>query len=220
MLRSLVGSEMCIRDSINAEYGGSQFRPMSEQELRYEIERCFKIQDKDSDGTLDERELGTYLRALGLCPTNAEIQAAGGGKNLSLEDATQVYHDLKTASDKKAEDAREKFKAENKAANVDDLTVIMDMFKAWEDPQNPGTIQFAQLKNGLKIFGKADNPPENFDDGEIDALKRVLGVQGDADSIQIEQVANWIERTNKPHTYARLTDDETHWPRFPNSNYA
>eukprot|EP00658_Telonema_sp_P-2_P045523 TRINITY_DN334_c0_g1_i3.p2 TRINITY_DN334_c0_g1~~TRINITY_DN334_c0_g1_i3.p2 ORF type:complete len:115 (-),score=37.24 TRINITY_DN334_c0_g1_i3:240-584(-) len=33
MLRSLVGSEMCIRDSINAEYGGFTNLPMSRLQL-------------------------------------------------------------------------------------------------------------------------------------------------------------------------------------------
>ena len=44
-----------------------------ELELKFEIERCFKIQDKDNNNSINETELGPFLRALGLCPTMAEV---------------------------------------------------------------------------------------------------------------------------------------------------
>ena len=121
--------------------------------------------------------------------------------------------------------------------NADDLTVIVDMFKAWEDPAKPGfvtphplttpndgraclQIKFATLKKGLEIFGKGDTPKESFEEAELTALKAVLGIANDEDYIETATVAGWIDRTNQPHTYARLSDDETHWPKFPNSNYS
>eukprot|EP00658_Telonema_sp_P-2_P024274 TRINITY_DN19755_c0_g2_i3.p1 TRINITY_DN19755_c0_g2~~TRINITY_DN19755_c0_g2_i3.p1 ORF type:complete len:321 (+),score=117.87 TRINITY_DN19755_c0_g2_i3:46-963(+) len=53
MLRSLVGSEMCIRDSINAEYGECIIAPMADEELDLDDILASALDDMDDEPPAD-----------------------------------------------------------------------------------------------------------------------------------------------------------------------
>ena len=53
--------------------------PLSENMLKYyvyipEFKEAFSLFDKDGDGTVTTKELGTVMRSLGQNPTEAELQ--------------------------------------------------------------------------------------------------------------------------------------------------
>merc|ERR1711924_17234 len=56
---------------------GHQSRPMADQlteEQIAEFKEAFSLFDKDGDGTITTKELGTVMRSLGQNPTEAELQ--------------------------------------------------------------------------------------------------------------------------------------------------
>ena len=65
-----------------------------------EFKEAFSLFDKDGDGTITTKELGTVMRSLGQNPTEAELQdmineVDADGKNrlpwgLSINDVTQI----------------------------------------------------------------------------------------------------------------------------------
>ena len=62
---------------------------MTEEQIA-EFKEAFSLFDKDGDGTITTKELGTVMRSLGQNPTEAELQVMF---SLSLTTAVMFYED-------------------------------------------------------------------------------------------------------------------------------
>nr|XP_022331536.1 neo-calmodulin-like [Crassostrea virginica] len=100
-----------------------------------EFKEAFRIFDKDGDGTISTKELGTVLRSLGQNPTEAELQdmitevdANGNGTIEYPEFLTMMSKKMKDSDTNEAE-MREAFrlfdKDENGFISADELRHIM-----------------------------------------------------------------------------------------------
>lgn len=54
--------------------GGCERQKLHFVRLRLEFKEAFSLFDKDGDGTITTKELGTVMRSLGQNPTEAELQ--------------------------------------------------------------------------------------------------------------------------------------------------
>ena len=62
------------RAAASASNADGRSKPLSAEE-REEFVEAFNLFDRDGDGSISVKELGTVLRSLGQNPTEAEIQA-------------------------------------------------------------------------------------------------------------------------------------------------
>ena len=63
--------------------------------IKLEFKEAFRIFDKDGDGTISTKELGTVLRSLGQNPTEAELQDM-----ITEVDANGKWHDIEQIFEK------------------------------------------------------------------------------------------------------------------------
>ena len=63
--------------------------------IKLEFKEAFRIFDKDGDGTISTKELGTVLRSLGQNPTEAELQDM-----INEVDANGKWHDIEQIFEK------------------------------------------------------------------------------------------------------------------------
>ena len=64
---------MCIRDRTDISISNFQADQLTEEQIA-EFKEAFSLFDKDGDGTITTKELGTVMRSLGQNPTEAELQ--------------------------------------------------------------------------------------------------------------------------------------------------
>merc|ERR1712216_255156 len=123
-----------------------------------EFKEAFALFDKDGDGTMGTKELGTVMRSLGQNPTEAELQdminevdADGNG--------TIDFPDFLTMMARKMKD-------------TDSEEEILEAFKVFDKDGN-GFISAAELRHIMTNLG------EKLTDEEVDEMLREADIDGD-----------------------------------------
>uniref|UniRef100_A0A663EY60 EF-hand domain-containing protein n=1 Tax=Aquila chrysaetos chrysaetos TaxID=223781 RepID=A0A663EY60_AQUCH len=123
-----------------------------------EFKEAFSLFDKDGDGTITTKELGTVMRSLGQNPTEAELQdminevdADGNGTIDFPEFLTMMVRKMKDTDSE--EEIREAFRVFDKDGN--------------------GYISAAELRHVMTNLG------EKLTDEEVDEMIREADIDGD-----------------------------------------
>lgn len=123
-----------------------------------EFKEAFSLFDKDGDGTITTKELGTVMRSLGQNPTEAELQdminevdADGNGTIDFPEFLTMMAKKMK---------------------NNDSEEEILEAFKVFDRDGN-GFISAAELRHIMTNLG------EKMSDSEVDDMIREADLDGD-----------------------------------------
>merc|ERR1712017_32397 len=123
-----------------------------------EFKEAFSLFDKDGDGTVTTKELGTVMRSLGQNPTEAELQdminevdADGNG--------TWDFPEFLSLMARKMKD-------------TDTEEELIEAFKVFDRDGN-GFISAAELRHVMTNLG------EKFTDEEVDEMIREADVDGD-----------------------------------------
>ncbi|VDN83170.1 unnamed protein product [Brugia pahangi] len=123
-----------------------------------EFKEAFSLFDKDGDGTITTKELGTVMRSLGQNPTEAELQdminevdADGNGTIDFPEFLTMMARKMKDTDSE--EEIREAFRVFDKDGN--------------------GFISAAELRHVMTNLG------EKLTDEEVDEMIREADIDGD-----------------------------------------
>uniref|UniRef100_A0A4W4GXA8 Calmodulin n=1 Tax=Electrophorus electricus TaxID=8005 RepID=A0A4W4GXA8_ELEEL len=123
-----------------------------------EFKEAFSLFDKDGDGTITTKELGTVMRSLGQNPTEAELQdminevdADGNG--------TIDFPEFLTMMAKKMKD-------------TDSEEEIREAFRVFDKDGN-GYISAAELRHVMTNLG------EKLTDEEVDEMIREADIDGD-----------------------------------------
>jgi len=123
-----------------------------------EFKEAFSLFDKDGDGTITTKELGTVMRSLGQNPTEAELQdmvnevdADGNGTIDFPEFLTMMARKMK---------------------DTDSEEEIKEAFKVFDKDGN-GFISAAELRHVMTNLG------EKLSDNEVDEMIREADVDGD-----------------------------------------
>ncbi|KAG2457504.1 CALM protein, partial [Polypterus senegalus] len=145
---------MCCADSI---FQNQQADQLTEEQIA-EFKEAFSLFDKDGDGTITTKELGTVMRSLGQNPTEAELQdminevdADGNGTIDFPEFLTMMARKMKDTDSE--EEIREAFRVFDKDGN--------------------GYISAAELRHVMTNLG------EKLTDEEVDEMIREADIDGD-----------------------------------------
>ncbi|SCZ97333.1 BZ3500_MvSof-1268-A1-R1_Chr4-2g07143 [Microbotryum saponariae] len=130
---------------------------LSEEQVS-EFKEAFSLFDKDGDGTITTRELGTVMRSLGQNPTEAELQdmitevdADGNGQIDFPEFLTMMARKMK---------------------DTDSEEEILEAFKVFDKDGN-GFISSAELKHVMTNLG------EKLTENEVAEMIREADADGD-----------------------------------------
>ncbi|KDE04550.1 calmodulin [Microbotryum lychnidis-dioicae p1A1 Lamole] len=130
---------------------------LSEEQVS-EFKEAFSLFDKDGDGTITTRELGTVMRSLGQNPTEAELQdmitevdADGNGQIDFPEFLTMMARKMK---------------------DTDSEEEILEAFKVFDKDGN-GSISSAELKHVMTNLG------EKLTEDEVAEMIREADADGD-----------------------------------------
>uniref|UniRef100_A0A8C3CP71 Calmodulin 2 n=1 Tax=Cairina moschata TaxID=8855 RepID=A0A8C3CP71_CAIMO len=175
-----------------------------------EFKEAFSLFDKDGDGTITTKELGTVMRSLGQNPTEAELQdminevdADGNGTIDFPEFLTMMARKMKDTDSE--EEIREAFRVFDKDGN--------------------GYISAAELRHVMTNLG------EKLTDEEVDEMIREADIDGDgqvnyeefvqmmtANRLQIQQTKRRTEERELPKPAATSSVPTAQSPnncRFP-----
>ncbi|KAK0148937.1 Calmodulin [Merluccius polli] len=155
-----------------------------------EFKEAFSLFDKDGDGTITTKELGTVMRSLGQNPTEAELQdminevdADGNGTIDFPEFLTMMARKMKDTDSE--EEIREAFRVFDKDGN--------------------GYISAAELRHVMTNLG------EKLTDEEVDEMIREADIDGDGQ-------VNYEDYTNSK-SVEKLTDQAFQGAEAPFSYY-
>ena len=130
---------------------------MTEEQIA-EFKEAFSLFDKDGDGTITTKELGTVMRSLGQNPTEAELQdminevdADGNGTIDFPEFLTMMARKMK---------------------DTDNEDEIREAFRVFDKDGN-GFISAAELRHVMTNLG------EKLTDEEVDEMIREADIDGD-----------------------------------------
>lgn len=144
---------------------------MTEEQIA-EFKEAFSLFDKDGDGTITTKELGTVMRSLGQNPTEAELQdminevdADGNGTIDFPEFLTMMARKMK---------------------DTDSEEEIKEAFKVFDKDGN-GFISAAELRHVMTNLG------EKLTDEEVDEMIREADVDGDG-QINYEEFVKMMVR--------------------------
>eukprot|EP00178_Gracilaria_changii_P001768 TRINITY_DN12475_c0_g1_i1.p1 TRINITY_DN12475_c0_g1~~TRINITY_DN12475_c0_g1_i1.p1 ORF type:complete len:151 (+),score=49.16 TRINITY_DN12475_c0_g1_i1:60-512(+) len=128
---------------------------LGEEEI-VEYKEAFSLFDRDGDGKITTKELGTVMRSLGLNPTESQLK--------------EINHDIDT--NKKGQIDFEEFKElmikGKKEATISEEDII-DAFKVFDKNGN-GTISAAELRHVMSNIG------EKLSDEEVEEMLREADV--------------------------------------------
>ena len=130
---------------------------LSEEQVA-EFKEAFSLFDKDGDGKITTKELGTVMRSLGQNPTEAELQdminEVDSDKSGSIE-----FEEFLNLMSRKMQD-------------TDTEEEIREAFKVF-DKDNNGFISAAELRHVMTNLG------EKLTESEVDEMIREADVDGD-----------------------------------------
>jgi len=171
-------------------------KQLSEEQIA-EFKEAFSLFDKDGDGTITTKELGTVMRSLGQNPTEAELQdminevdADGNG--------TIDFAEFLTMMAKKMKD-------------TDSEEEIKEAFKVFDKDGN-GFISAAELRHVMTNLG------EKLTDEEVDEMIREADVDGDG-QINYEEfvkmmMSNWSALCRRCYATDGYSDETRVFVRF------
>uniref|UniRef100_A0AAV1VGM8 Calmodulin n=1 Tax=Peronospora matthiolae TaxID=2874970 RepID=A0AAV1VGM8_9STRA len=141
-----------------------------------EFKEAFSLFDKDGDGTITTKELGTVMRSLGQNPTEAELQdminevdADGNGTIDFPEFLTMMARKMK---------------------DTDSEEEILEAFKVFDKDGN-GFISAAELRHIMTNLG------EKLTDEEVDEMIREADIDGDG-QINYEEFVKMMMSNSLP----------------------
>ena len=141
-----------------------------------EFKEAFSLFDKDGDGTITTKELGTVMRSLGQNPTEAEladmineVDADGNGTIDFPEFLTMMARKMK---------------------DTDSEEEILEAFKVFDKDGN-GFISAAELRHIMTNLG------EKLTDEEVDEMIREADIDGDG-QINYEEFVKMIYKIYIP----------------------
>eukprot|EP00741_Cyanophora_paradoxa_P003358 tig00000692_g3264.t1 len=128
------------------------------EEQLAEFKEAFSLFDRDGDGCITPKELGTVMRSLGQTPTEAELNELIN--ELQAEGTTLIdFANFLTIMSKKS---KEPYSTEE----------IMDAFRVF-DKEGSGYITTVELRHIMTNLG------EKLTDEEVDEMIREADVSGD-----------------------------------------
>ncbi|KAG5265692.1 hypothetical protein AALO_G00245270 [Alosa alosa] len=146
-----------VADLTAIQFDNIQADQLTEEQIA-EFKEAFSLFDKDGDGTITTKELGTVMRSLGQNPTEAELQdminevdADGNGTIDFPEFLTMMARKMKDTDSE--EEIREAFRVFDKDGN--------------------GYISAAELRHVMTNLG------EKLTDEEVDEMIREADIDGD-----------------------------------------
>jgi len=130
---------------------------LNEEQIQ-EFKEAFSLFDKDGDGKITTKELGTVMRSLGQNPTEAELKEmiaeVDANKNGTIE-----FQEFLTMMSKKMKEP-------------DSQDEIREAFKVFDKDGN-GFISAAELRHVMTNLG------EKLTDEEVDEMIREADINGD-----------------------------------------
>nr|BBB18810.1 calcium indicator protein GeNL(Ca2+)-110u [synthetic construct] len=139
-------------------YEGPWMHDQLTEEQIAEFKEAFSLFDKDGDGTITTKDLGTVMRSLGQNPTEAELQdminevdADGNGTIYFPEFLTMMARKMK---------------------DTDSEEEIREAFRVWDKDGN-GYISAADLRHVMTNLG------EKLTDEEVDEMIREADIDGE-----------------------------------------
>lgn len=158
---------LCVQSDLKCHYFLSTQADQLTEEQIAEFKEAFSLFDKDGDGTITTKELGTVMRSLGQNPTEAELQdminevdADGNGTIDFPEFLTMMARKMKETDSE--EEIREAFRVFDKDGN--------------------GFISAAELRHVMTNLG------EKLTDEEVDEMIREADIDGDG---QVNYEGEW-----------------------------
>ncbi|ELU36435.1 efhand domain-containing protein [Rhizoctonia solani AG-1 IA] len=143
---------------VSSQHHGTNTRLLTSHGRSTKFKEAFSLFDKDGDGTITTKELGTVMRSLGQNPTEAELQdminevdADGNGTIDFPEFLTMMARKMK---------------------DTDSEEEIKEAFKVFDKDGN-GYISAAELRHVMTNLG------EKLSDNEVDEMIREADVDGD-----------------------------------------
>jgi len=133
-------------------------KQLSEEQIA-EFKEAFSLFDKDGDGTITTKELGTVMRSLGQNPTEAELQDMINEVDVD-GNGTIDFPEFLAMMAKKMKD-------------TDSEEEIKEAFKVFDKDGN-GFISAAELRHVMTNLG------EKLTDEEVDEMIREADIDGDS----------------------------------------
>ena len=153
----LLFESVVVRIEANNSVNSQQADQLTEEQIA-EFKEAFSLFDKDGDGTITTKELGTVMRSLGQNPTEAEladmineVDADGNGTIDFPEFLTMMARKMK---------------------DTDSEEEILEAFKVFDKDGN-GFISAAELRHIMTNLG------EKLTDEEVDEMIREADIDGD-----------------------------------------
>jgi len=134
-------------------------RNLSEEQIA-EFKEAFSLFDKDNDGTITTKELGTVMRSLGQSPTEPELRDminevdADGNGTIDFEEFLSMMS--------------------KKAGHQDEDAELQEAFKVFDKDQS-GKISKTELRQVMQSLG------EKISDAELDEMIREADVDGNGE---------------------------------------
>jgi len=150
-----VSSFLCCCLNINIMADAA--KQLSEEQIA-EFKEAFSLFDKDGDGTITTKELGTVMRSLGQNPTEAELQDMINEVDVD-QNGTIDFPEFLAMMAKKMKD-------------TDSEEEIKEAFKVFDKDGN-GFISAAELRHVMTNLG------EKLTDEEVDEMIREADIDGD-----------------------------------------
>eukprot|EP00658_Telonema_sp_P-2_P080734 TRINITY_DN80_c0_g1_i8.p1 TRINITY_DN80_c0_g1~~TRINITY_DN80_c0_g1_i8.p1 ORF type:complete len:289 (-),score=107.37 TRINITY_DN80_c0_g1_i8:177-1043(-) len=178
---------MCIRDRYQRRVRGDTTNNMADQlteEQIAEFKEAFSLFDKDGDGTITTKELGTVMRSLGQNPTQAELQDlinevdADGSGTIDFPEFLNLMV--------------------RKMKDTDSEKEINEAFKVFDKDGN-GFISAAELRHVMTNLG------EKLTDEEVDEMIHSVNMSPSSSSLHITPSTQQAIRPPTIHT--TMADD-------------
>ncbi|XP_075242658.1 myosin light chain 3, skeletal muscle isoform-like [Convolutriloba macropyga] len=137
------------------------------------VQDCFLVFDKVGDSRIDKKQVGDLVRALGLNPTNKDIDRVtkGCSQRMTFEEFVPTYQALEKAESEKEFE----------------VSSFYEGFKVF-DTENKGTLKEAELKDILTRLG------EKLSEDEANAI---LGAVVDSDGkVSVDSLIRYVTNTN------------------------